>query len=329
MTDIYASEKKAPTKLQQAITPLMDALAGVVKTDPKHLKLLVACLLCRGHLLLEDAPGVGKTTLARALSQALALRMKRLQCTPDLMPSDVTGISIYNAPEHKFQFMPGPVFTNILLADEINRATPRTQSALLEAMAEGTVTCDRKTYPLPNPFIVIATQNPVEFSGTFPLPEAQLDRFFMRLSLGYPDAEQELAMMMAQMSGHPLDELKPVLSESLLLALMAQIEKVVISEPTARYISELVRATREHASVRLGASPRGSLALMRAARAIAALDGKKAVTVDIVKSLLEPILSHRLVFRDSSLMQPEKRKAFWDALIAQVPVPDYPTDDLV
>ncbi|WP_263866287.1 AAA family ATPase [Thalassolituus oleivorans] len=151
----------------------------------------------------------------------------------------------------------------------------------------------------------------------------------MRLSLGYPDAEQELAMMMAQMSGHPLDELKPVLSESLLLALIAQIEKVVISEPTARYISELVRATREHAAVRLGASPRGSLALMRAARAIAALDGKKAVTVDIVKSLLEPVLSHRLVFRDSSLMQPEKRKAFWNALIAQVPVPDYPTDDLV
>nr|WP_263866288.1 AAA family ATPase [Thalassolituus oleivorans] len=171
MTDIYASEKKAPTKLQQAITPLIDALAGVVKTDPKHLKLLVACLLCRGHLLLEDAPGVGKTTLARALSQALALRMKRLQCTPDLMPSDVTGISIYNAPEHKFQFMPGPVFTNILLADEINRATPRTQSALLEAMAEGTVTCDRKTYPLPNPLSLLPLKTRWNLAAPFRYPK--------------------------------------------------------------------------------------------------------------------------------------------------------------
>ncbi len=191
-----------------ALQRLQQNLSRVIQTQPHNLKLVLVTLLCRGHLLLEDAPGLGKTTLARALAQSLQLRMKRLQCTPDLMPSDITGISVYNSEEHKFHFMPGPVFSNVLLADEINRATPRTQSALLEAMAEGTVTADRKTYQLPNPFMVLATQNPVEFSGTYPLPEAQLDRFFMRISLGYPDEQQEVAMLLAQQSGHPLDKLQ-------------------------------------------------------------------------------------------------------------------------
>ena len=303
---------------------LQQNLSRVIQTNPQNLRLLLVALLCRGHLLLEDAPGLGKTTLARALAQSLQLRMKRVQCTPDLMPSDITGISVYNSEEHKFHFMPGPVFTNILLADEINRATPRTQSALLEAMAEATVTADRKTYQLPKPFMVLATQNPVEFSGTYPLPEAQLDRFFMRMSLGYPDEQQEVALLLAQQAGHPLDQLQAVMTEQQLLALQVLVEKVSLNEAMVKYISLLVRATREHKQVRLGASPRGSLALMRAARAMAILSGKKTVTPDIVRPLLEPVLAHRLIFRDASLQQASGRAEFWQQIIAAVPVPDFP-----
>ncbi|WP_430460494.1 AAA family ATPase [Thalassolituus sp. LLYu03] len=321
-----AAAKAPADKNIQLLAQLLKSLGQVVQTDPGKLKLVLVCLLCKGHLLLEDAPGLGKTTLARSLSQLLAVRMKRLQCTPDLMPSDVTGISVYNSEEHKFHFMPGPVFTNILLADEINRATPRTQSALLEAMAEATVTADRTTYKLPNPFMVIATQNPVEFAGTFPLPEAQLDRFFMRLSLGYPDEAQEIAMMMAQLSGHPLDNLKPLLSESTILALQADVEKVTVSEALAKYIGQLVRETRNQPGVRLGASPRGSLALMRASRALAYLAGRSSVSPDIVRLLLEPVLGHRVVFRDATLSG-DDRAEFWKQLIARVPVPDFAKTD--
>lgn len=326
MTDSSAQEAKAAQlqKAQAVIKQLQSSLGDVVKTSPDNLRLVMISLLCRGHLLLEDAPGLGKTTLARALSQILALRMKRVQCTPDLMPSDITGISIYNSAEHKFDFIPGPVFSNILLVDEINRATPRTQSALLEAMAEGTVTSDRKTYNLPSLFMVIATQNPVEFSGTFPLPEAQLDRFFMRLSLGYPDEAQEVAVMLAQLQGHPLDKLKPLVNEATLNVLQKQVEKVTVSEPMVRYISQIVRETRLQPGVRLGVSPRGSLALMRAARALAMLMGKTSVTPDVIPSLLEPILGHRIVFRDSSLNQKESRKEFWNKITASIAIPDFP-----
>lgn len=299
-------------------------LAGVVLCRRESLLLTLATMLCRGHLLIEDAPGLGKTTLARALARSVKLDFRRLQCTPDLMPSDITGISVYDSNEHQFHFMPGPVFTNVLLADEINRATPRTQSALLEAMAEGTVSMDRETHKLPETFMVIATQNPVEFSGTYPLPEAQLDRFFMRISLGYPDAEQEQRIMLAQQSGHPLDALEPVLDEDTLRQLQARCEKVTLSRPMVTYISELVRATREHEQVRMGASPRGSLALMQASRAMALLTGKKAVVPEVVQQLLEPVLAHRLIFRDAALMRPENREAFWRELREQVPVPDHP-----
>ena len=326
MTETSAQDAKAAQlqKAQAVVKQLQTALGDVVKTSPDNLRLVLISLLCRGHLLIEDAPGLGKTTLAKALSQLLALRMKRVQCTPDLMPSDITGISIYNATEHKFDFIPGPVFSNILLADEINRATPRTQSALLEAMAESTVTSDRKTYNLPSPFMVIATQNPVEFSGTFPLPEAQLDRFFMRLSLGYPDEAQEIDIMMGQLQGHPLDKLKPLFNEATLSVLQKQAEKVTISEPMVRYIGQIVRETRIQPGVRLGVSPRGSLALMRAARAMAMLKGKTSVTPDIIPSLLEPILGHRIVFRDSSLNQADSRKEFWNKIITSVAIPDFP-----
>jgi len=299
-------------------------LAGVVLCQRESLLLTLATMLCRGHLLIEDVPGLGKTTLARALARSVKLDFRRLQCTPDLMPSDITGISVYDSQQHRFQFMQGPVFTNVLLADEINRATPRTQSALLEAMAEGTVSMDRETHSLPDPFMVIATQNPVEFSGTYPLPEAQLDRFFMRISLGYPDADQEQRIMLAQQSGHPLDTLAPVMDEATLKALQAHCEQVTLSRVMIGYISELVRATREHDEVRLGASPRGSLALMHASRAMAMLTGHKAVMPEVVQQLLEPVLAHRLVFRDAALMRAENREAFWRELCQQVPVPDHP-----
>jgi len=323
-TDTEPENPGPSDKVRSVLHQLQKSLAQVVQTDADNLRLVLVNLLCRGHLLLEDAPGLGKTTLARTLSQSLALRMKRVQCTPDLMPSDITGISVYNSEEHKFHFMPGPVFSNILLADEINRATPRTQSALLEAMAEGTVSVDRKTYNLPKPFMVIATQNPVEFSGTFPLPEAQLDRFFMRLSLGYPNDKQEVALMLAQLSGHPLDKVKPVLNEQSLLALQSQVEKITLSEPVVEYISQLVRATRKQPGVRLGASPRGSLALMQAARAMALLKGEGAVTPALIPALLEPILGHRLIWRDASLQHEEERQQFWKKLLASVPLPDFP-----
>ncbi|MFE8069921.1 AAA family ATPase [Marinobacteraceae bacterium S3BR75-40.1] len=307
--------------------PLQDLyrnLSQVIYCRQESLLLTLTTLLCRGHLLIEDAPGLGKTTLARALAKSMHLDFRRLQCTPDLMPSDITGISVYNSEEHQFHFIPGPVFTNVLLADEINRATPRTQSALLEAMAEGTVTIDRETHHLADTFMVIATQNPVEFSGTYPLPEAQLDRFFMRISLGYPDAEQEQRIMLSQQSGHPLDELEAVLSEDTLKKLQGRCEKIGLSREMVRYISALVRATREHKQVRMGASPRGSLALMRAARAMAMLTGKKAVTPEVVQRLLEPVLAHRLIFRDASLVHADKRQAFWSELQSSIPVPDNP-----
>lgn len=312
------------SELNHALAQLQNNLAQVVKTQPSTLKWLLVSLLCRGHLLLEDVPGVGKTTLARALAQSLAVKMQRVQCTPDLMPSDITGISIFNNQEQKFQFIPGPIFTNILLADEINRATPRCQSALLEAMAEGRVTYDRKTYPLPNTFMVIATQNPMEFSGTYALPEAQLDRFFMRISLGYPTEEQEIALMLAQQHGHPLQQIQAVMNEAQLQALQALCQRVVISEPMLRYIGQIVRATRTHAKVRLGASPRGSLALMQAARALALLSGKKAVTPQMIPELLEPVLAHRMQYRDNQLLDASARSAFWQQLVESIPVPDFP-----
>lgn len=299
-------------------------LTGVIYCRKESLLLTLVTLLCRGHLLLEDAPGLGKTTLARGLARSLKVDMRRVQCTPDLMPSDITGISVYNRDEHRFEFMQGPVFTNVLLADEINRATPRTQSALLEAMAEGTVSVDRQTHPLPDPFLVIATQNPVEFSGTYPLPEAQLDRFFMRLSLGYPTADQEKAILLAQKSGHPLDKLQAVMDEDQLKALQQHCEKVALSDSILDYITALVAATRKRPEVRLGASPRGSLALMKAGRAMALLNGKKAVTPDVVQSLMEPVLGHRIIFKDTSLLDPANRQGFWRELLDGVPVPDYP-----
>ena len=263
------------------------------------LEMLLVALLCEGHILLEDVPGVGKTMLARALAASLGIEFKRLQCTPDLLPNDVTGVSIYNQKEQAFSFIAGPAFTNILLADEINRATPRTQSALLEAMGERQVTVDGLTRKLKQPFLVIATQNPIEYEGTFPLPEAQLDRFFMKLSLGYLEPEAESQMLLNLGRAHPIESLATVADGDRLPTLAHQIWDVHVDDTVRNYIVRLTVGTRHHPDLALGASPRGSLALYRGSQAYAAMQGRDYVLPDDVKKLTPAILSHRC------LVQPE------------------------
>lgn len=272
-------------------------ISQVIKGKEDAIRHTIITLLCRGHLLLEDVPGVGKTLLARALAQSIRGDFKRVQCTPDLLPTDVTGVSIYNQQNNTFDFHAGPVFTNILLADEINRATPRTQSSLMECMAEGQVTVDGVTRKLPNLFMVLATQNPIEFHGTFPLPEAQLDRFLMRIAMGYPAQEDELSIMRMQMQTHPIDALSAVLTADSMVKAQALVGKVAVHEKVLRYIADIVRATREHKDIRLGCSPRGSVALVKAAQAASLIDGQSYVSPDTVKSMAIPVLAHRLVLR--------------------------------
>jgi MoxR-like ATPase len=257
-------------------------------------ELLLVALLVEGHVLIEDVPGIGKTTLAKALAASLACSFARIQFTPDLLPSDVTGLSIYNQRDGEFEFRPGPVFSQILLADEINRATPRTQSALLEAMQERQVTADGRTYPLPRPFITLATQNPIELEGTFPLPEAQLDRFLMQVKLGYPTASEEEELLVRYGRETPLDDLAAVATAADVLALQAQVRAIRVHEDVRRYIVQLTRATREHPAVDLGVSPRGTLALYRASQALAALRGRDYVIPSDVQRLCGPVLTHRV-----------------------------------
>lgn len=254
-------------------------------------------VLSEGHVLIEDVPGMGKTMLARSLSISMGLDFRRLQCTPDLLPSDVTGVSVFNQKLREFEFKPGPVFTHIFLADEINRATPRTQSALLEAMGELQVTVDGRTRSLPKPFMVLATQNPIEFQGTFPLPEAQLDRFMLRMTLGYPDYQEEAQMLRSHKLSHPIDNLEQSVDGEQLPALQDAVRRVHVAEAVTRYILHLVHATRDHAALALGASPRASLTLFRAAQASAALAGREYVLPDDIQSVFIPCLVHRVVVR--------------------------------
>jgi len=290
----------------------LDNIETVVHGKREQIKLVVAALMCGGHALLEDVPGTAKTVLARAIAGSIeGAHSTRIQCTPDLQPTDVTGLSIFNQRERDFEFRPGPVFANIVLVDEINRAMPKTQSALLEAMAEQQVTVDGETRRLSEPFLVMATQNPIEYEGTFPLPEAQLDRFFVKTALGYPDAAHEAQIVDEQLGGHPLGRLEPAISLDDVALLGNSIAGVFLHEAVGRWVVELVRATRQLDIVAIGSSVRGTLALNRAARAWAVLHSRRYVTPEDVEQLFVPVLMHRILFRPSFLA--ELRDRGWDA----------------
>ena len=286
-----------------------------------QLALAVSAYLCEGHILLEDVPGVAKTMLARALARSVGCTFKRLQCTPDLLPTDVTGVSIFNQKTTEFEFRPGPVFAQTLLADEINRATPRTQAALLEAMAERRVSVDGQTHILKRPFLVIATQNPVDQEGTFPLPEAQLDRFLVRLSLGYPTMEEEGKMLTRLQKGHPIDDLKPVVSADDWVACQEAARDIFVDDKVKRYVLEIVHASREHEDVLLGGSPRATIALFRTAQALAAVSGRDFALPDDVKRMAQPVLAHRLILKPESRLRKQTAAAVVSELVADAKVP--------
>ncbi len=307
--------------IRELVARTQAEIARAIVGKAPIVELLLVALLCEGHVLLEDVPGTGKTTLARAVAAALGCSFQRIQFTPDLLPSDVTGLSFFNQKLGEFQFRQGPVFAQVLLTDEINRATPRTQSALLEAMQERTVTIDGETRPLPRPFLVLATQNPVELEGTFPLPEAQLDRFLIRLSIGYPSPEEEEEILVRYERSNPLAELTAVLSAEELRQLQAEVRSVGVTPVVRRYLVELVRATRQHPDVELGASPRGSLALYQTAQARAALRGRAFVLPDDVKAMAEAVLNHRLMLTAEARLRGRTPATIIAQILAQTPAP--------
>lgn len=292
-------------------------VAQVIVGKERAIDLLLVTLLCGGHALLEDVPGVGKTMLARSLSLSLGLDFRRLQCTPDLLPNDVLGVSIYRQGSDAFVLQPGPIFTNILLADEINRATPRTQSALLEAMGEGQVTIDGETRQLHQPFLVLATQNPVEFEGTFPLPEAQLDRFFMQVVLGYPTPEEEVRMLQVLEGAHPIERVNQVVDGTTLPLLQQLIWKVYVETSLREYLIRLANATRQHPELTLGVSPRATMALFRAAQAYAALSDREYIIPDDVKLLAGPVWRHRLFVRPESILRGQTADAILHTILSE------------
>ncbi len=308
-----------------AVQHIADSLVGnvdkVIIGKSREVRLVLIALLCRGHVLVEDVPGVGKTTLAKAIARSLGSSFKRIQFTPDLLPSDVTGVSIFNMKESDFEFRPGPVFAQIVLADEINRATPKTQSALLEAMEESQVTVDGVTHTLPEPFVVLATENPIEYEGTFPLPEAQLDRFLVRLSLGYPGRQNEIAILDSQRERHPIDDVAQVVDLGGLIAAQQEIKQVHVDDRLREYIVDIVEATREHDHTYLGASPRGTLALRDTARAWAAIQGREYIIPDDIKDLAEPTLAHRVIINPAARMRNIDSRAVIRDIVSTLPVP--------
>uniref|UniRef100_A0A831X0Q7 MoxR family ATPase n=1 Tax=Thermorudis peleae TaxID=1382356 RepID=A0A831X0Q7_9BACT len=284
-------------------------------------ELILVALLCEGHVLIEDVPGVGKTTLARAVARSIGGQFRRIQFMPDLLPSDITGLTFFNQRTGEFQFRAGPVFTNVLLADEINRATPRTQSALLEAMQERTVTIEGETIPLPRPFLVLATENPVEIEGTFPLPEAQLDRFLLRTVIGYPEPAEEVAMLARFQERNPLDELEPVTTPEELLRAAAACRSIYVEDDLRWYIAEIARATRRHEAIELGVSPRGTLALFHCAQALAAIRGRDFVLPDDVKELVTPVLAHRIILSPEARLRGRDARQLLEEIVETVNVP--------
>lgn len=293
----------------------------VILGKHREVQLTLLALLCEGHVLIEDVPGTGKTTLAKAIARSVGCAFKRIQFTPDLLPTDVTGVSVFNQKEREFEFRPGPIMAQIVLTDEINRATPKTQSALLEAMEERQVTVDGATYPLPRPFMVMATQNPIEYEGTFPLPEAQLDRFLLRIHLGYPEASDEMAILTSQQRLHPIETISQVVSIEELLAAQKAVREVYVDDLIKRYIVDLAQATRRHPDVYLGTSPRGSLALYHTAQARAAAEGRDYVLPDDVKALADSTLAHRLIISPAARIKNVEAGAIIEEILNTVPVP--------
>jgi MoxR-like ATPase len=310
--------KVADKSYQQIADRLMDNVNRAVVVDSDKLELMIAALVARGHILLEDVPGIGKTLVAKAIARSIHASFKRIQCTPDLLPTDITGSSIYNQREQRFEFAPGPIFANVVLVDEINRASPRTQSSLLESMAEGQVTSDGQTHPLAKPFVLIATQNPIEMAGTFPLPEAQLDRFLVALSLGYPEYEDEVAILEREEHADPLDSITPVVS----LEEIAQMQKAALNvdvvRPLKEYIVQLVTATRTHPNVVVGVSPRGGTAMQRCAQALALLRSRTFVTPDDIKQAAPAVMAHRLLTVDR---RPETAREVITQILDEISVP--------
>jgi MoxR-like ATPase len=293
----------------------------VIVGKGEAIELALVALLCEGHILIEDVPGIGKTTLAKTIARSLSCTFRRIQFTPDLLPSDITGISFFNQKSQEFEFRPGPILTQILLADEINRATPRTQSALLEAMQERQITVDGETMPLPRPFLVLATQNPIELEGTFPLPEAQIDRFLLKIKLGYPSEDDENAILLRFEREDPLATLAPVVESPALLAIQDEVRTIHVDEAVRQYIVQVARATRQNAALELGASPRATLALYKTAQALAAIRGRAFVIPDDVKYLAPAVLAHRLLISPQARLRGRNREQIVQEVVASVPVP--------